>query len=127
MDGELPVGDILLDARLLDEALCKGGAFTMGHHPADHITAEDVQDDVEVKIGPLYRPFEFCDIPRPYLVRFARKQFGFFIDGPADLPAALFDVAVLGFENPIHGSNGTVIPPFIEQGSYCQELCLGKS
>ena len=116
MDGELAGLDSLFGARLFDELPGQSGAFTMGHHPADHITAEDVQDDIEVKIGPLYRPFELCDIPRPHLIRFTRKQFGLFIDGPSHLPAALLDVAVLGFENPIHGANGAVVLPFIEQG-----------
>jgi hypothetical protein len=41
----------------------------MGDHPADHTTAEDVEDDIEVKIGPFGQAFEFGDIPLPHLVR----------------------------------------------------------
>ena len=47
--------DALAGARLVDELLGQRGALAMGDHPADDVAAEDVEDDVQVEVGPLRR------------------------------------------------------------------------
>ena len=49
MKTELAGLDVLLFAGSFDELLGQLGAFARGHHPADDVTAEHVEDDVEVK------------------------------------------------------------------------------
>ena len=46
--SELAGRDLLRAAGVLDQALGQFGAFAIGDHPAHHVTAEDIQDDVEV-------------------------------------------------------------------------------
>jgi len=40
---------------LLDELLGQFGAFPGRDHPAGDVAAEDVEDDVEIEVGPLGR------------------------------------------------------------------------
>ena len=57
-----------------DETSRQLGAFSVGHHPARHVAREDVQDDVQVVVGPFDRATQLGDIPRPNLVgRFGQK------------------------------------------------------
>ena len=55
MDGELAGRDDLFCASLLDELLGQFGAFARRDHPAGDVAAEDVEDDVEIEVGPLGR------------------------------------------------------------------------
>jgi hypothetical protein len=71
-------------------------------HPADNVAAKDVYDYVKVKIGPLDRPLEFGDIPRPNLIGGSGQQFGLGIVGTLNMLSTFFDFAVLLYENPIH-------------------------
>ena len=48
--------DPLLVAGLFDQATSQGRVLSVGHHPAHHVAAEDVEQDVEVVVGPLLRP-----------------------------------------------------------------------
>ena len=67
VDDELVRRDVLLDARLRDQLSGQSGQLALGDHPADHVTAEDVQDDIQVVVGPLDGAFELSDIPAPEL------------------------------------------------------------
>jgi hypothetical protein len=49
---------------------------------------------VEVEIGPLRRPHQFGDVPRPDLVGLF-QQFGFLVNGMTQLPAPLVNFAML--------------------------------
>jgi hypothetical protein len=53
VNGELAGGNVLRAATVLDEPLGQLGAFAMGDHPADHIAAENIQDHIEMIVGPL--------------------------------------------------------------------------
>ena len=53
MDGELAGLDTLFAASIGEEFFGERGAFAMGDHPADDITAEDIQHDVEIEVSPL--------------------------------------------------------------------------
>lgn len=68
MQRKLVAIDLVFDARVLDQPQGEASRFSFGQHPADHIPAEDIDDHVEVKIGPLDRTQELGDIPRPYLI-----------------------------------------------------------
>jgi hypothetical protein len=68
VDRQLLAGDALPGAGFTDEPLGQRGALAMGHHPADHVPAEDVEHDVEVKVGPLRRPQQLRNVPTPQLV-----------------------------------------------------------
>ena len=56
-------GDALLDDRLADQPLGQVFAFAAGQHPANHIAAEDVENHVEVEVGPLRGPQQLGDVP----------------------------------------------------------------
>ena len=59
VDGQLTGLDVLLRAGVLDESSGELRALARRHHPAGDIAAEDIQDDVEVKVGPLGRTEQF--------------------------------------------------------------------
>jgi len=63
MNGELPRPNGLFATGFLDEALGQGCRFPVSNHPADHIAAEDIQNDVEVIIGPLGWAKQLGDVP----------------------------------------------------------------
>ena len=46
MDRELARRDELRATGVLDETLGQLGAFAMGDHPTDDVTAEDIEDDI---------------------------------------------------------------------------------
>jgi hypothetical protein len=68
--------DVLLFAGLPDQLLGQGRRFRRGDHPAHHVAAEDVQDDVEVEIRPLHRAEELGNVPGPDLVRGRGQKLG---------------------------------------------------
>ncbi len=53
----------LLAAAFGDQALGQRRRLSQGDHPADDVAAEDVQDDVQIVIGPRGRPLELGDVP----------------------------------------------------------------
>src|SRR5687768_7720523 len=103
MDGELPGLDALARARLDDELLGQSGALACGDHPADDVAAEDVEDHVEVVVGPLRGALELGDVPRPDLVGRSGEQLRLDVGRVAELVAALADLAG-GLEYAIHRS-----------------------
>ena len=90
------------------------GAFARRHHPADDVTAEDVEDDVEVKVGPLGRAAQLGDVPTPKLIGGGGQQFRLLILRMGELIAALAGFAIL-FQDAIHGPSRAKILAFIEQ------------
>ena len=76
MKDQLSGADSLLRACLLNELLGQCCGLPGGHHPADHVAAEDVQDHVQVEVGPLDRAPELRDVPVPNLVGTRGQQFG---------------------------------------------------
>ena len=46
-------------AGLFDQTSCQGRVLTVCHHPAHHVTAEDVEQHVEVGVRPLLRAQQF--------------------------------------------------------------------
>ena len=68
--------------------------FSVGEHPSHNVPAVDVEDDVEAVIGPLRRPEQFRDVPRPGLFggRGHKLQLG--ICGVPELVAAVADLLI---------------------------------
>ncbi len=77
------------------------GAFRVFDTPADTATAEDVEDDIEIKAGPFHRPHQFGDVPGPDLVGAFGRQLWFLTDRVAALAASFRDLTMLG-QDPIH-------------------------
>ena len=69
VEAELAAGDALFGAGRGDELLRQGGGLAGGDHPADGVPAEDVQDHVQVVVGPFRRAVQLGDVPGPDLVR----------------------------------------------------------
>ena len=53
MDGQTAGNDCLFLAGIGDQQWGQLRGFAPGHHPSDHVPAEDVEDDVEMKVSPL--------------------------------------------------------------------------
>src|ERR1019366_6475997 len=90
------------------------GGFSIGDVPADHSTAENIKDHIEIEVSPFDRPHQFCDVPRPDLIGSRRQKLGLLIGGMAQLAAPFADLAVLG-EDAIHGSDRAQIDALVEQ------------
>ncbi len=55
MNRELTFFNPLSFTGFLDQLFGQGRRFCRRDHPADPIAAKDVQDDIEVKVAPLYK------------------------------------------------------------------------
>ena len=76
VQGEGLGGDVLFDTGVLDEPRGECGALALGDHPAHDVTAEEVDQDVEVEVRPALWPEQARDVPRPGLVRGGGHQLG---------------------------------------------------
>ena len=63
MDDQLARFDLLFLAGIGNEAFGKSGRFPARQQPSGDITAVDIEDDVQVVVGPFDRTFEFGDVP----------------------------------------------------------------
>src|SRR5438067_1213743 len=63
MEGQLPGRNRLLGAGLGDQAFSQVGLLAVGDHPADHGAAVDVEDDVQVVVGPRGWAEQLGDVP----------------------------------------------------------------
>src|SRR5271170_316145 len=111
----LDVWHSVLCNRLIEQWLEQGRTFHIGHTPADHASAEDVEDDVEIEIRPFRRPHQLGDVPGPDLIGAFRQQLGLLIDGVAQLSAAFAHFGVL-LEDAVHRADRAVVDALIEQG-----------
>lgn len=50
---------------VVEQSLEQDSAFSVSDTPADNFVAENIDDDVEIEIGPFRGPLEFGDVPRP--------------------------------------------------------------
>ena len=99
---------------VVEQRLKQRGGFRVGDVPADHSTAENIKDHIEIEVGPFDRSHQFCDVPRPDLIGSRRQKLGLLIGGMAQLAAPFADLAVLG-EDAIHGSDRAQIDALVEQ------------
>ena len=114
MQGEHLGLDALLEAAFLDELGGERGILPFGDHPADDIAAEDVEQDVEVKVGPALRSEQPGDVPRPDLVGCRGEEFEFGVVRMAQLIAPFSD-RLFGGQEAVHGAFRAQVPAFVEQ------------
>ena len=88
--------------------------FTRRHHPADYVPAEDVQDDIEIEVGPLGRPLQLGDVPTPKLVRRSGQQLRPLICRMGELITTFASFTLL-FEDPVHRAERAVIDALVQQ------------
>jgi hypothetical protein len=112
--GELVLHDPLFLAGVLDEALGEFRTLAWGHHPADDITAEDIQDDVEVEVRPFGRSEQLGDVPTPKLVGGSGQQFRFLVRRMGELITALPGFT-LRLQEAVPGTDGAGIDALIQQ------------
>ena len=114
MQGQHLGLDVLLEAALLDEPGGERGILPFGDHPADDVSAEDVEQYVEVEVRPALRSEQPGDIPRPDLVGRRGEEFGFGVVRMAELIAPFSD-RLFGGQEAVHGAFRAQVPAFVEQ------------
>jgi hypothetical protein len=80
--------DALFGATVFDEPLGQFGTLAHRDHPAGDVAAKNIEDDVEVEVGPLGRPEQLGDVPAPELIGSRRQELGLAIGGMGQLVAA---------------------------------------
>lgn len=81
---------LTLDAAL-DQLAGQCGGLAGADHPADHVSAEDVDHHKQVQAGPLDSDLELGDVPGPQLVRCVGEQLGSGVDRMPALVAPFAD------------------------------------
>jgi len=74
-------GDVVLGDGVGDQLLGELGGLARSDRPADDVAAEDVEDHVEVEAGPLGRPLQLRDVPRPTMFGAVASSSGFTYTG----------------------------------------------
>src|SRR3954463_6299791 len=87
----------------------------IGDAPADAPAAEDVENDVEIEVGPFRRSGQLRDIPRPDLIGAFGEQFGLGVDRVAQLVAALPNL-VMVVQDAVQGADRAEVDALVEQG-----------
>ena len=87
----------------------------MGEHPADHVAAVDVEDHVEVEVGPLRRTQELGDVPGPDLPGRGGHQLWLLVFRVFQLVASLADFLPV-VEDAVHGADRAEVASLVEQG-----------
>src|ERR1700719_1897393 len=113
MQRKLARLDALFSATFLDQSLVEFVAYTHGHHPAGDVAAKNIQDHVEIEIGPLHRSEQLGNVPTPELLGSRGQQFWFLVGRMRQLIATLAGLPTL-LEQTIHAADGAKIFPFIE-------------
>ena len=68
MERKRPRNNPLLGRSIRDELLSQFYRFLRRYHPTHDVTAEDVEDDVEVEASPFSRALQLGNIPTPDLI-----------------------------------------------------------
>src|ERR1700730_2882189 len=100
---ELAWNNSLLLASFGDELFGQFFAFPIGPHPSHDITAEDVEDDIQIEIRPLGGPQQLGDVPTPELIGSGGQQLRFLI-GRMDELVAAFALLALLLEQTVHSA-----------------------
>lgn len=113
MDSELRARDVLLAASVFEKLLGELSAFAMSDHPSDGVSAENIEYDIKVEVGPLGWPKELGDVPTPELVGTCGKKLMLGVSGMGELIAALTGLAGSG-EQTVHGARRAMVMTFVE-------------
>src|SRR5664279_1448372 len=114
MESKLAFRRGMFGGGVLEQCGEQGGALPVGDTPADDAPAENVDDDVEIEVGPFGWSHQLGDIPGPDLVGRQRQQLRLFIDWMPQLLAPLPDF-LAGGQDAVHGADRAVVDPFVEQ------------
>ena len=114
MQGQRAWGDRLFGDGVGNQLLSQLGALPGRDYPAHDVAAEDIEDHIQVKAGPLARHFQLGDVPAPNLVWVGGQQFGFGIGRMQALGASFDSLTGIG-EQAIHGAHRTEVDALIEQ------------
>jgi hypothetical protein len=114
VDRQLAWLNVVLRAGLGDQSLGEDGALARREHPPDDVATEDVEDHIEIEVGPLGWPEELGDVPAPDFIGARGQQLGRGVVAPPHLIAALFDF-VRRLEDPVHRARRAKIGALIEQ------------
>jgi hypothetical protein len=106
--------NVVLRASLGDQPLGERGVLARGEHPPDDVATEDVEDHIEIEVGPLRRAEQLGDVPAPDFVGARGQQLGHGIVGPPHLVAPFFDF-VSGVEDAIHRAGRAQIGALVEK------------
>ena len=89
VQGQLRRLDPLLGTRLGDQLFGQAGRLTLGDQPANNVAAKDIQNGVQLVVGPLDWTSQLGQVPTPQLVRSCGQQFRFGVRGMAKQIASL--------------------------------------
>jgi hypothetical protein len=95
-----------------EELLTEGARI--GDQPAHDITAEDIEDHVQVEVRPLGRSAQLGDVPGPDLVGCNRQQLGLGVRRMDELVAPL-PRATGARQQPVHGAHRAKVAALVEQ------------
>ncbi len=115
VDGQLSGGHPIVEDSFLDERLEQGRALGVVDTPAHDASGEDVDDHVEVEIGPFGWPHHLRDVPRPDRVGPFGDQFRLLVDRMTQLITPFAHFAMLG-QQAVHCADRAVIGALVQQG-----------
>ena len=107
--------DVLTLVGFCDELLGQGSLFTGRHHPANHVSAENVDDDVEMVVTPFCGAAQFRYVPAPELIGRGRKKLWLAIRGMSELVASFAHFSVLR-EDAVHCTYRAQVAIFLKKG-----------
>ena len=110
---ELTAWHFMFGDGVLEKRPKQRGAFGICDVPANHPAPENIQDHVEIELGPLRRTHQFGDVPRPDLVGHFGQQFWFLVDGMTQLPTPFANFAMLA-QQAIHRADRAMIDAVIQ-------------
>ena len=94
MQGQCAGHDILFVDGIGDELLGELRSLSVSDHPTDDVAAENIENDVQVKAGPLGWSLQFRYIPAPDFVRPHREQFRLGVLRVTPLTTSIADLAL---------------------------------
>ena len=95
VQSELALRRGMFGSGVLEQAANRVALSRVGDTPADDPPAEDVDDDVEIEVGPFGGPISLVMSQDQTSLGACGEEFGLLVDGMAQLLAALPDLAVL--------------------------------
>src|SRR5664280_3378472 len=104
MQGQLVYGHALIGNGVGDQSLGECSPLGPGQHPPNGVAAVDVQDHVEVVVGPLLGAVQLGDVPAPHRVRCGGDELGLLVGRVGGLSSSFTDLVVL-VEDPVHGGD----------------------
>src|SRR4051812_12587490 len=105
----------LCPSGLGDQTFGQRGLLAVGDHPADHVAAVDVEDDVQVEVRPLGGAEQLGDVPAPDLIGSGRQQLRLRV-GRMDERVAAWARLPLGRQEAVHGALGGEVGALIQEG-----------